>query len=132
MAVSFISCDKKYTYIEIVKEKSLMGNTYTEKERDPEVIKAKNDSLAFAHAFNKFCISVYVNEAMRRVDGTRYSEPMSFKIIDGNDTDMMYSRLLKDSATIDDIFEILPMSEIRGVKLDRDEFKLIVLEKLMR
>ena len=40
------SCQKKYRYIEIVNEKDIVSGEYSEKEKEPEVIEASDDSAA--------------------------------------------------------------------------------------
>lgn len=90
ISLSFVlfSCDKKYTYIEVVNEKSLLGNSYNKKEREPEIIKAKNDTLAFIEAYSNFCISLKVCEDMKQRGSTMHSQPVAFKIINSDGIDI--------------------------------------------
>ncbi len=53
--ITLISCNKTYTYIEVVSEKSVLGNDLREEE--PIKIKAKNDTLAYIKAYKNFLIS---------------------------------------------------------------------------
>ncbi len=45
------SCQKKYRYIEIVNEKDIVSGEYSEKEKEPEVIEASDDSAAYCEAY---------------------------------------------------------------------------------
>lgn len=61
-----ISCESlhEYSYVETVLEPSIYGGSIFEKKKDPVVIKAKNDTLAYLEAYNKFTISQKVYRDM--------------------------------------------------------------------
>lgn len=87
-AFLLLSCDNKYSYIEIVKEKGLMNESYTEKSLNPETITAKNDSLAYLKAYEKFCISVYANKKASEAIGKSFGGPSSFKLLNSDGLDV--------------------------------------------
>lgn len=80
LAVVLTSCDKKYTYIEVVLEKGIFSGV-DEKEKEEKIIKAKNDTLAYLDAYQKFCISMKVNKDMQETYGETYSTPFEFKLL---------------------------------------------------
>ena len=60
------SCtEKKYSYVEVVKEKDLFEKSFIEKELEPEDIFAINDSTAYIEAYRKYCISERVYNQMK-------------------------------------------------------------------
>ena len=67
------SCDneKKYTYVEVVLDKGIFGGI-DKKEKEPKIIQAKNDTLAYLKAYQSFCIAVKVNKDMKET----YKEPL--------------------------------------------------------
>lgn len=85
---TFISCEKKYSYIEIIKEPELIGNGYDIKEKDLEVIKAKDDTTAYLKAYSKFCIAVKASMLVSEKVSVNFSIPIDFKIIDENGSDI--------------------------------------------
>ena len=76
----FQSCNKTYNYIEIVNEESIFGGSDI-KEKDPKIIKAKNDSAAYLSAYQTFCISQKVSKDMQEAMGIIHSVPLRFKLI---------------------------------------------------
>lgn len=82
------SCDNKYTYIEIVKEKDIIGSNYSKKEKDPITINAPSDSMAYLLAYKKFCISIKANQYVSDKIGTRYSIPYEFKLFNSKGIDI--------------------------------------------
>lgn len=80
LILTITSCDKRYKYIETIKEKDLIGNFYNEEEKEPEEIFAKNDSLAYLEAFEKFCISVEVWKRMAAKGMVFEAIPMDFAL----------------------------------------------------
>lgn len=83
------SCENKknYKYVEVVNEEGLFGGT-DRKEKEPEIIKASNDTTAYLEAFQKFCISVKVNKDMQTSLGKTYSTPKDFKLYDEKDNEI--------------------------------------------
>ncbi|MCA1918683.1 MAG: hypothetical protein LDL38_04725 [Flavobacterium piscis] len=86
------SCNKSYKYVEKVSEESILGGTDI-KEKDEEIIKAKDDSTAYLEAFKKFCISVKVNKDMAQSMGKTYSTPLSFKLLNDKGEDITNTTL---------------------------------------
>lgn len=86
--LAFTSCENKksYEYVEVINEESFFGGTDL-KEKEAEIIKATNDSSAYLEAFQRFCISVKVNNDMKTSLGKTFSTPKNFKLYDdkGND-----------------------------------------------
>lgn len=76
----FISCNRTYKYVETIKEKSLFGNSYEEKNDDPETISAPNDSLAYLEAYKKFYISVKAHLETEKMLGEVFSMPIHFTL----------------------------------------------------
>lgn len=74
------SCNKTYKYVETVKEKSLFGNSYEEKDDEPETISAPNDSIAYLEAYEKFCISVKARLEVKKQIGETFSIPTHFTL----------------------------------------------------
>lgn len=63
LTITFFSCKKKYTYIEVLGKKGVWGMFETE-ELEPEIIEAKNDSIAYLEAYKKFYASKITREAL--------------------------------------------------------------------
>lgn len=79
----FTSCEqsKKYEYVEIGLKNSLFGGTERD-EKDPVTIQAKNDSIAYLEAYQKFCISEKLSQDMIEVVGSSSTTPTDFKLLD--------------------------------------------------
>lgn len=88
----FASCEqsKKYEYVEIGLKESLFGGT-ERNEKDAVIIRAKNDSIAYLEAYQKFCISEKVSHDMKEALGSSLLMPTDFKLIDeqGNDVALL-------------------------------------------
>lgn len=83
------SCSKEYKYIEIVKEKDIIGSGYRTKKCDPIIIEAKNDTAAYLLAFKKFCISVKAHErTSNMLKGIEYTIPEEFILLNNEDIDI--------------------------------------------
>ena len=82
------SCDKSYKYVETVNDVSLFGGTI-KKDKDPDIIKAPDDTSAYLEAFQRFCISVKVNKDMNTSLGSTYSTPLNFKLFDDKGQDIV-------------------------------------------
>lgn len=66
--------DKRYSYV-ITEMRS-----YGENDRDPEIITAQNDSLAYLEAFQAFCIAVKVHKEMIKQGYDSSPEPLCFTL----------------------------------------------------
>jgi hypothetical protein len=93
----FSSCEKKgkYTYIEVVKDEGILGDV-TIKDENIELIQADDDSTAYLHAFQKFCISLKANRDMQTSAGKVYKTPLRFKLANAKGEDITYSVMLVD------------------------------------
>lgn len=76
------SCEneKKYRYIETVREHSIVGGPST-KEKDEKIISAQTDSAAYIEAYKEFCISQKVYSELRKKGMGEYlGIPIGFKL----------------------------------------------------
>lgn len=74
---------KTYTYVETVMEPSLFGGSRSSKDKDAVTIQAKNDTLAYLAAYEKFIISKKVyNDMKASMGGDLLSIPDSFSLYD--------------------------------------------------
>lgn len=76
----FCSCKKEYKYVEQVNLFSFEDVEFTNRTEKMEIIKAKNDTLAYQEAYTKFMISMKVSNEMEKTMGTPYSKPKSFSL----------------------------------------------------
>lgn len=122
------ACNNKYKYVEITKEKDLIGDYYNEKEKEPEDIFAKNDSLAYLKAFERFCISVEVYKKMAAGGMAFASIPMEFSLynedgekilpyIQPETLNEIENRIMSLGSTINDSLEIKNSPSL-NVKVD--------------
>jgi len=84
------SCSQEYSYVEVVLEKGILSGVET-KEKDPEIISATNDTLAYLEAYKKFCISVKVNKDMEERSGNTFTTPLEFKLLDKDGNNIVES-----------------------------------------
>ena len=105
--LAFTSCQKKYTYVEKVRETSVFGGS-SEKDKDEKVIVAASDTAAYLEAFQKFCISKKVYQDMLVKGMKDASVPLSFKLYNEQGIDisdiMFASRADKEKEISDMIF----------------------------
>lgn len=88
----FSGCQKKYQYVEEVIEHSILGGI-KESTKEPENIKAANDTLAYINAYRKYCISQSVYQRMANEGyGENLDIPIGFKLYnsDGEDITNIY------------------------------------------
>ena len=106
-----ISCKENYTYIEIIDEKSIFGDV-EETTKESEIIKAKNDSLAYLEAYKKFQISLKIAKEMKEASGDIYKFPKNFRIENSEGKSIKYSisseNRKKAEAELDKIINRLP------------------------
>ena len=82
------ACNKKYRYVEIVREQSVLGGS-SEIEKDEATISASSDSTAYIEAFSKFCISQKVYSDMRKKDmADNLDIPIGFKLYNSEGVDI--------------------------------------------
>ncbi len=88
----FSGCQKKYQYVEEVIEHSVLGGI-KESTKEPENIKAANDTIAYINAYRKYCISQSVYQRMANEGYGEYLDiPIGFKLYnsDGEDITNIY------------------------------------------
>lgn len=85
-ALVLCSCTKQYRYVEIVEESSFLSS----KNNEDVIIRAKNDTLAYLEAYQKFTISrkVYNDMAGELGGQMLLPEPKSFMLYDANGVDV--------------------------------------------
>lgn len=105
------SCKKNYKYTEIIDEKSIFVEV-EETAKDPEIIKAKNDSLAYLEAYKKFQISLKIAKEMKEASVDIYKLPKDFEIENSEGKSIKYSisgeNRKKAEAELDKIIKRLP------------------------
>lgn len=102
----FSACNEKYTYVETIKEKELIGENYSTKEKE-DIIMAPNDSTAFIEAYKKFCISTKVYNMMKEKGASEFTSiPVKF---------VLYN---KDKEIISPNINEETLSNIRSIFLD--------------
>ncbi len=79
--ISACEQSKNYEYVELGLKESIFGGIEQD-EKDAVVIKAKNDSIAYLEAYQKFCISEKVAQDMQEALGSSSTKPTDFKLID--------------------------------------------------
>ncbi|KAB1068039.1 hypothetical protein F6U93_07840 [Tamlana haliotis] len=90
------SCDQKYEYIEVVKEKSLYTGI-TEVLEKSETMKSKNDSTAYFRAYLRFYTSKKMYKKNKEQNGENknfelfYSKPIKFKLLNKKGEDLAIS-----------------------------------------
>lgn len=89
--------DKKYRYVETVRELSIVGGAST-KEKEEKIISALSDSAAYIEAYRMFCISQKTYSELRKKGMGEYlAIPISFKLYNEKGEDIsnisFYSRL---------------------------------------
>lgn len=80
LALLLSSCNKKYSYIEVILDEDVFGEVSI-KEKDAVIISAKNDTLAYLEAYQKFIISEQVNESLKERIGKTFTTPIEFKLL---------------------------------------------------
>lgn len=74
------SCEKKYRYVETVRELSIAGGPSI-KEKEEKIISAQTDSAAYIEAYREFCISQKAYSELRKKGmGESLGIPISFKL----------------------------------------------------
>ena len=82
LCLCFCSCQKKYRYVEIVNERDILSGETSRKEKEPELIEASDDSVAYCAAYQKFCIAQKVARDMKKSGMDLGEEPLEFKLLD--------------------------------------------------
>lgn len=72
LAVLFLvtSCNKKYTYVEVIRQQQIFGGTKLTIKEEVK-IRAHSDTAAYLEAYQQFCISQAVYQGMKQ----RYEMP---------------------------------------------------------
>lgn len=95
------SCQKKYRYIEIVNEKDIVSGEYSEKEKEPEVIEASDDSAAYCEAYKKYCMSGKVVRDMKKSGVDPGDVPLDFKLLNEQNIDISKSITFSNKSKIE-------------------------------
>jgi hypothetical protein len=118
ISVIAFSCKHRYSYTEVRRD----GN----KE---EIIKAKNDTIAYNKAYQKFCISL-ASESVARESVPGYSNILGFKLFksDGKivSKPLTKAQLEKEKEIEEFIFGMLKADTIAKIKLYK--FKILELQ----
>ncbi|WP_259017117.1 hypothetical protein [Emticicia fluvialis] len=102
LVVLLMSCEKSYKYVEVYRDEGVLGGNEV-KEKEPRIIKAKNDSTAYLEAYKIFCISLKVDEDMKKEYGVTYSIPLNFKLYNASDEDISEMAFLNKEKRKDEI-----------------------------
>ena len=82
------SCEKKYRYVETVRELSIAGGPSI-KEKEEKIISAQTDSAAYIEAYREFCISQKAYSELRKKGmGEHLGIPIGFKLYDEKGEDI--------------------------------------------
>ena len=104
-----VSCEivqQEYSYVETVSEPSLFGGSYSSKEKEPAIIKEKNDTLAYLAAYQKFVISQKVFRDMSETYGAKHlSVPKSFALFNSKGENLAYIEFPSKVASEIEIYE---------------------------
>ena len=100
------SCNKRYTYVEVIREPQLFGGTRVA-VKDEVKIRARSDTAAYLEAYEKFCISRAVYSGMLQRFGRPDLQevPIGFRLYNSRDvdiTDIMFTTRLEQEQKIED------------------------------
>lgn len=135
LAISVVSCDKSYKYIEIVSENS-ETEVSIEKEKEEMIIKAKNDTTAYFKAFELFCISLKFKKDMIEAFGKYETTPLRFKLLNEKGVDISKNTVIPNRierereikkqvfATKNNIKELVDQERNSGPKESKKEINL--------
>lgn len=120
---------KEYQYIQVDRKQRITSG-YDIVDREPEAIFARNDSVAYMEAFQKFNISAKVGRDILETEGTSWSKPLKFKLIDpkGKNIRNTVSFMHKDSLESDLSNSILSMSNSLAIHKNKKSNILSVHE----
>jgi len=104
IAIVLTSCEKRYKYVEITVDESVLGGKEM-KEKEPKIIRANSDSTAYLDAYESFCISLKVSKDMEQSIGKVYSKPIKFKLLNDKEEDITNSVFFKSKAKQEKIIE---------------------------
>ena len=83
------SCNKKYTYIEVVRQQQMFGGTKVATKEEVKIY-ARNDTAAYIEAYEKFCISQAVYLGMKEHYGMPELQdiPLGFRLYNSKGKDI--------------------------------------------
>ena len=87
IVILFTSCQKNYKYVEVIERENGFGGFDILEEKE-EILKFKNDSIAYIEAFRKFCISLKVEKEMKENYNFPYSKLIEFKLYNNKGEDI--------------------------------------------
>jgi len=125
MLLASCQLDKKYQYVETIIAVGLLSSKTSIKEKDPENIVARNDSIAYMMAFTKFCRAQKVDNDMLEAMGSNNNTRISFKLMDNNGVDITNSVIFnnKDSLEKEVKDRIFSRSNVFQEAIDRNKKK---------
>lgn len=127
--VFLTACERKYRYVEIVREQSIIGGSSI-KEKDEKILAAPSDSAAYIEAFSKFCIAQKVYSDMcKKGMGDYLDIPISFKLYnsEGIDiSDITFSTKAQQEEEL--VARYMSMDNVLGNSKGESKIKTDVLE----
>lgn len=86
--VILTACERKYKYVEIVKEQSILGDSSI-KEKNEKILSAPSDSAAYIEAFSNFVVAQKVYSDMSKEGMADYLDiPIGFKLYNSEGIDI--------------------------------------------
>ena len=132
------ACEKKYKYVETVKEQSILSGSSI-KDKEAVIISAASDSIAYIEAFTKYCISQKVYNKMLKEGMADYLDvPIGFKLYDedGMDiTDISFATRLEEeeriSTNILALDDVVNSNPTDGTELAESKIDSTKIEELL-
>lgn len=83
------ACNKRYTYVEVIRQQQFFGRTQVTTKEEVK-IRARNDTMAYLEAYEKFCISqaVYIGMKERYGMPELQDVPLGFKLYNSKGKDI--------------------------------------------
>ncbi len=132
------ACEKKYKYVETVKEQSILSGSSI-KDKEAVIISAASDSIAYIEAFTKYCISQKVYNKMLKEGMADYLDvPITFRLYneDGVDiTNISFATRLEEeeriSASIMAMVDVVNCNPSEGAELAEVKVDSAKIEELL-
>lgn len=86
--VTFTSCKKTYTYVEVVNRTDILGSNGIALKEE-ETIRSRSDTSAYLEAYKRFCISLKAYSIMEEQGASKYlDKPLDFRLLNSNQEDI--------------------------------------------
>ena len=87
--LSFTACNKRYTYVEIIRQQQMFGGTKVATKEEVK-IRARSDTAAYLEAYQQFCISqaVYIGMKGRYGMPELQDVPLGFRLYNSKGKDI--------------------------------------------